>query len=114
MSAMTPERLEAVREHLETTGYSHAFKPQAFELLEEVDRLTAENARLRKAISRLFANFERWHANLPHDSLIRSDLAALLNPTEGDDPVSTDDIDEPCCLGWRKGWHEHGCPEDRP
>lgn len=83
------------------------------DLLAEVDRLTAELAtaraawdewkessraghahasdmadevaRLRKAISRLFANFERWHANLPHDSLIRSDLAALLNPTEGDD-----------------------------
>lgn len=83
---MTPERLEAVREHLETTGYSHAFKPQAFELLEEVDRLTAEVARLRAGIGHA-----RWAAEVNESNDTRTlhalldDLADLLNPpTEGE------------------------------
>lgn len=25
-----------------------------------------------------------------------------------------DEIEEPCCLGWKKGWHEYACPEDEP
>lgn len=22
--------------------------------------------------------------------------------------------EEPCCLGWKKGWHEYACPEEEP
>ena len=21
------------------------------------------------------------------------------------------DLEEPCCLGWGKGWHEYDCPD---
>lgn len=50
---MTSERLEAIREHLEKTGYSPIFKPEAFELLAEVGQLRAG---IDRAMQNLAAN----------------------------------------------------------
>lgn len=31
-----------------------------------------------------------------------------MTTTVTEEPV---DLEEPCCLGWGKGWHEYDCPD---